>query len=157
VTIRAAVRDDARSLVGLINRAFQVEKFFVDVDRVQLADVEAFLGKGEFLVVEADGGLCGCVYLEIRGERAYFGLLSIDPARQRQGIGGSLVEAAEERARERGCSFMDLQIVNVREELPGYYRKLGYRETGMAPFPEHVATKMPCHFVRMSKELRKAD
>jgi len=64
-----------------------------------------------------------------------------------------LIEAAEARARERGCAYMDLQIVNLREELPEFYERLGYRVTGEAPFPEHVPTKLPCHFVKMSKLL----
>ncbi len=150
---RLAGRSEAPALTELINRAFQVEKFFIDGDRVQPRDVDAFFDKGEFLVAEDQLGLGGCVYLEIRGERAYFGLLSIDPGRQRSGMGRMLIQAAEERARERGCSHMDLQIVNLREELPAFYRKLGYLESGTAPFPENVATKLPCHFVRMSKSL----
>jgi hypothetical protein len=48
---------------------------------------------------------------------------------------------------------MDLQIVNLREELPAFYRKLGYEETGTAPFPTDVVTKLPCQFVKMSKVL----
>jgi hypothetical protein len=47
---------------------------------------------------------------------------------------------------------MDLTIVNLRKELPGYYRRLGYVENGMLPFPEDQhPPKMPCHLVRMSK------
>ncbi|HUA60132.1 MAG TPA: GNAT family N-acetyltransferase [Verrucomicrobiae bacterium] len=152
-SIRRAVAADAAALTDLINRAFRVEEFFVYGDRITLPEVEAFLERGEFLAIDAEQGLVGCVYLEIRSERAYFGLLSIDPARQRAGIGRRLIEAAEARARERGCAYMDLQIVNLREELPEFYERLGYRVTGEAPFPEHVPTKLPCHFVKMSKLL----
>jgi len=48
---------------------------------------------------------------------------------------------------------MDILIVNLRTELPPYYRKRGYVETGTAPFPASTPTTMPCHFVRMSKAL----
>jgi len=48
---------------------------------------------------------------------------------------------------------MDLRIVNLREELPAFYRKLGYMETGTEPFPSDLDTKLPCHFVNMSKPL----
>jgi len=48
---------------------------------------------------------------------------------------------------------MDLQIVNVRAELPGFYRRLGYVENGTAPFPQGVPVKLPCHSVKMSKDL----
>lgn len=48
---------------------------------------------------------------------------------------------------------MDLRIVNLREELPPFYRRLGYVETGTAPFQEEIKSKLPCHFVLMSKPL----
>jgi hypothetical protein len=48
---------------------------------------------------------------------------------------------------------MDLNVVNLREELPPFYRKRGYAEQGTAPFPGDAPTKLPCHFVRMSKPL----
>jgi hypothetical protein len=48
---------------------------------------------------------------------------------------------------------MELQILNVRIELPGYYQRLGYQETGTAPFVTDVPLTMPCHFVKMAKQL----
>lgn len=154
--LRSAAPADIPAVTDLINRAFfKAEHFFIDGDRTTASEVEAFLNKGEFLALEENDALAGVVYLEVRGERAYFGLLSIDPARQGQGLGSRLIAAAEVRASGRGCAYMDLQIVNLRAELPAFYRKLGYVETGIAPFPEDVATKLPCHFVRMSKPLRR--
>jgi hypothetical protein len=54
--IRRAGTDDAEFLVRVINLAFQVEKFFIAGDRIDLAQVRDFLNKGEFLVAER-----GCV------------------------------------------------------------------------------------------------
>ena len=48
---------------------------------------------------------------------------------------------------------MDLRIVSVRAELPAFYRRLGYVETGTEPFSEEGKLKMPCHFVVMSKAI----
>jgi GNAT superfamily N-acetyltransferase len=154
--VRLAAVSEAPALVSLINGAFRVEKFFIDTDRIDLAQVEAFFRAGCFLVVEDgvdDGALAACVYVEQRGPRGYFGLLSVDPARQKGGFGKLLVDAAEQHCRSLGCSAMDLQIVNLRRELPAFYQRLGYAESGTAPFPPDVATKLPCHFVRMSKPL----
>ncbi len=147
--IRTAQESDAEALVQLINEAFLVERFFLDGDRIDLEGVRQFLRVGTFLMEEE----IGCVYVEVRGSRGYFGLLSVDPASQGSGIGKRLIAAAEDYCRQAGCAFMDLQIVDLREELPAFYRKLGYEETGTAPFPAGIVTKLPCHFVKMSKPL----
>ena len=47
---------------------------------------------------------------------------------------------------------MSLQVVNLREELARWYRSLGYRETGVAPF-DHRGLKRPAHFVEMQRSL----
>ncbi len=52
-----------------------------------------------------------------------------------------------------GCRFVDLRVVNLRQELPRFYQKLGYAQSGTEPFPEDTATLLPCHFLIMSKSL----
>jgi GNAT superfamily N-acetyltransferase len=151
--IRRATASDAEALVRLINLAFQVEKFFLETDRISLPQVLEYLQKGTFLIEEDGGEMAACVYVELRGERGYFGLLSVDPARQRSGLGRRLIEAAEEFCRAARCRFMDLNIVNLREELPAYYTKLGYAETGASPFQPEIETRLPCHFIHMTKAL----
>jgi predicted dehydrogenase/GNAT superfamily N-acetyltransferase len=150
---RAATADDAPELVRVINRAFACEKTIISSDRIDRAHVLEHLRNGEFLVVERNGAIAACVYVEPRGERAYFGLLSVDPAYQRDGLGRLLVRAAEQRAIEFGALHMDINVVNLRTELPPIYRKLGYRETGVAQLNPEVATLQPCHLIRMSKPL----
>ena len=109
---------DAPALTALINLAFQVERFFLDGDRLDLAEVLDRLRKGLFMIEEADGRTIACVYVELRGDRAYLGLLSVDPMLQGAGLGKRLVAAAEDFARAAGCRDMDLNVVNLREELP---------------------------------------
>ena len=150
MTVRVAEAHEADEILRVTNAAYAVEKFFIESDRLDAEGLGRLLAKGVFLVA---GGMAGCVYVELRGERAYFGPLSVDPARQGNGTGKLLVKAAEDYARTHGCRFMDLRIVNLREELPAFYRKLGYAETGTEPFPETELTKLPCHLICMSKEL----
>jgi ribosomal protein S18 acetylase RimI-like enzyme len=150
MTIRPAVRADAAALVRLINAAFAVERFFVDADRVDFAEVLRHLDTGTFLV---EDGVSACVYVERRGDHAYLGLLSVDPPLQGSGLGRGMVAAAESYARGLGCRYMDLRVVSLREELPGFYRKLGYNETGIGEFPAEVPTKQPCYLIEMSKPL----
>jgi len=154
ITTRSAQSADAENIARLVNAAFRIERFFIDADRTSPDKVRAFLEKGKFLLAEEAGALIACVYVELRGERGYFGLLAVDPTRQRSGMGSDLIEAAEEYCRSAGCHFMDLTIVNLRKELPGYYQRLGYVESGTLPFPEdQYPPKIPCHLVRMSKAL----
>jgi N-acetylglutamate synthase-like GNAT family acetyltransferase len=149
--IRKATDSDKDHLQVLINRAFRVEDFFKYEDRMDRAELNECFKSGEFLLAEEEGKLVGCIYLEIEGDRGYFGTLSIQPELQGKGLGKRLMQEAETRAKLAGCHFMDIQIVNVREELPGYYGKYGYKQSSTGPFPR--ATKIPCFFVGMTKEL----
>jgi len=154
VRVRLAGMADAKAITNVINVAFKrAESFFIERDRIDLDHVRGLLEAGEFLAAVDAETLVGCVYIERRGERAYVGLLSVDPSRQRSGLGSRLMTAAEDRCREEGCRFIDLQIVNLRQELPAFYRRRGYVQTGIAPFRPDLVTKLPCHFIKMSKPL----
>ena len=150
--IRAATNGDATAISDLVNAAFQVEAFFKIGDRTTIDEVLALMRKGEFLLLDAPD-LRGCVYVKYDGERGYFGMLSIDPATQGRGYGRRLIAAAEQRALDRGCRYMDIHIVDLREELPGYYRRLGYTESGTLPFSDPSRASRPCHFIVMTKPL----
>ena len=152
--LRMAETADAEALMDLINSAFrQAESFIIDRDRVDLEVVQSLLAKGEFLVADDSGALAGCVYLEFRSERAYLGLLSVDPARQKAGVGSILMREAELHCAKAGCRFMDLRIIDLRKDNHAFYKRRGYVETGTEPFPSDLETKLPCHFVNMSKPL----
>jgi GNAT superfamily N-acetyltransferase len=73
-------------------------------------------------------------------------MLAIDPARQRQGLGARLIAAAEDHCRRAGCRDMEIEVVNLRSELPPYYRRLGI-ECGTRPFPDPQRTRVSCHFI----------
>ena len=152
--IRLATPADAEKITAIINAAFKVvEEFFFDGNRITLDEVEKLFTAGAFLVAENANAISGCVYVEPRGERAYLGLLSVDPARQQSGLGSRLMTAGEEYCRSRGARFMDILIVNLRHDLPAYYGRRGYFENGTTPFPPDVPTKQACHFINMSKPL----
>jgi N-acetylglutamate synthase-like GNAT family acetyltransferase len=151
--LRIAEAADAAAVTRLINNAFQVERYFLGADRIGLEEVRARIDRGKFILAEEDAQLTGCVYVEPGGERAYLGLLAVEPSLQRAGRGKQLMDAAEHHCRAAGCRVMDLRVVNLRTELPPFYRKLGYVETGAMPFPEEVRTIVPCHLLIMSKPL----
>jgi len=151
--IRTAAQSDIDTLARLINAAFRVEQPFIEGDRINPDGVRAYMEKGKFLLAEDATGLAGCVYVELRGDRGYLGLLGVDPSHQGTGLGRKLMDAAENFFRQAGCVAVDLRVVSARAPLPSFYRHLGYLETGTAPFAPDVPAKVPCHYILMSKPL----
>jgi GNAT superfamily N-acetyltransferase len=151
--IRAAVSEDVEAIARLINAAFVVEGIAFDGDRTNPGKVRALMNTGKFLLAEDSAGLAGCVYVELRGDRSYLGLLSVDPPRQGTGLGGQLVAAVEEYSRSAGSRAVDLRIISPRAELLPFYRHLGYAETSTAPFSSDVQPKLPSYYILMSKPL----
>jgi len=157
--MRTAEPQHAEDITRVINAAFRLaESFLMDRNRIDLESVQSLMQTGKFLIALGDdsddnGVLAGSVYVEPRGERAYVGLLSVDPGHQKTGLGSALMSAAERYCRETGCRFIDLQLINLREELPAFYRRRGYVETGSAPLTPGLQPKLPCHFIKMSKAL----
>lgn len=139
-----------------MNAAYQVEAFFKIGDRTSEEDIRDLLKTGAFLVVDGDTddeALAACVYCSIESTHGYFGMLSVDPARQGTGLGRALIAAAESRARAAGCDRMEIHVVNLRQELPPFYRRFGYVECGTLPFSDTERASRPCHFVVMRKPL----
>jgi ribosomal protein S18 acetylase RimI-like enzyme len=152
-TIRAASVTDIPALVQLINAAYAIETFFGGT-RTDAKEVAELMQKGEFLVAQsASGSLLACVYTEVRGERGYFGMLSVEPSRQGSGLGRRMVEAAEDFCHSRGCRYVDISVLSLRPELLPLYHKLGYSETGTEAFhpPPSRRVGTECHLIIMTK------
>ena len=153
--VRVANPGDAEAVSRVINAAFRkAESFLVDRDRIDLKTVQGLFRTGTFLIAQENEAVVGCVHVEMRGERSYLGLLSVNPDGQKCGVGSKLMTAAEDYCANAGSRFMDLRIVSVRKELPEFYHRRGYVETGTAPFTPGLEPKVPCHFVNMAKPLR---
>jgi GNAT superfamily N-acetyltransferase len=153
ITFRFALKSDAEAVAHLVNAAFVAERFFIERDRTDPDTIRSLLEEGQFLLAEDGRELLGCVQLELHGTRGYFGMLSIEPSRQRGGIGRQLIERLEKYFKDSGCQFCDLKIVNVRTDLHGIYHKLGYADTGTSEYDDPHPTKIPVHFIHMSKPL----
>jgi GNAT superfamily N-acetyltransferase len=151
--IRVARTDDASAIATLITLAYRVEDFFITGDRTDAADVKRLMQDGAFLVLEEDGVLVGAVYVQVRARSGYFGMLSVDPSRQREGLGRRLIDAAEEWCRTAGCTEMEIEVVSLRTELPPFYERLGYVLAGTRPFPDLHKSRIRCEFLVMKRKL----
>ena len=152
--IREAAGADVDALVAVINAAFTVEAFFKTGDRTNAAEIRRRLDEGAFLVAEAHGRIVGAVFVDRHGDLGHYAMLSIDPAEQKRGIGLALMTAAENWCRAAGCRAVEIEVVNLREELPPFYTKHGYTITGTRPFPDVFDATRPCHFVVWTKALK---
>ena len=158
-TFRTATDADAAALVALVNDAFEIEADTLTGDRIELPDVRERLRRGSFLVCDAEsGGIAGCVYVELRGETGYLGLVSVASTRQSLGLGRDLMAAAEDWLREAGCGVCQLWVLSSRPELLAWYGRRGYRVVRKEPFeavnpPPTRKPLRPVHFEVMERDL----
>jgi ribosomal protein S18 acetylase RimI-like enzyme len=158
-SFRTALNADIPSIVEVINRAYRVEAAFVVGDRTSPDAVATMLAEpnSAFLVAESAGSppanLTGAVFVQVRGDRGYFGPLAVDPAHQGKGLGRRLVGAAEDYCRSRGCRYLDLDVLDVRAELLVLYRLLGFEATGTAAYPKPERLRQAARLILMTKAL----
>lgn len=149
IAIRDAAAADIPSLHRLIESAYRGEASragwtheadLLDGQRTdpdELADILAD-PKQAMLTAWRGTDLVGCVLIANRGEgTGYFGMLSIRPTLQGNGLGRRLVDAAHEALVARfGARRVRISVFPQRETLIAWYGRLGYRRTGdTLPFP----------------------
>jgi GNAT superfamily N-acetyltransferase len=130
MTIRSAVPDDAASVAALLAELGYPDNPVESVHR----RLEAWAAEPRSTVLVAcqNGVVVGVVavsaipFLEYD---AWWGrvvaLVTAESVRG-QGIGRRLMAAAEDAAREFGCSLMEVTSANRREPAHAFYRDLGY-------------------------------
>jgi ribosomal protein S18 acetylase RimI-like enzyme len=152
---RIATGADRPRLIEMINAAFAIETF-LEGTRTDEERLAAMMEKGEMLLAEDDRGrIVASVYVELRGSRGYLGMLAVDPAHQRRGLGKRMLEEGERRFREQGCEAVDILVLSLRPDLPPVYRGFGFVEVRREPFAPSRRLKdgMECHGIVMSKTL----
>lgn len=143
---------DAPALTTLVNSAYRGDSsrrgWTTEADLLggQRTDARALVdfiehghreGGRVMLVHEADKRILACVQLERRGDEAYLGMLTIDPAHQTGGLGKAMLGAAERFVcGQWQTRRMIMTVIEQRLELIGWYERRGYALTGeTAPFP----------------------
>ena len=144
---RNAVAADIPAIVTLVESAYRgevsragwtTEADFLDGQRIDTAGVAADIGKTGSVIVlaEQNGQLLACCHLENTGEVCYFGMFSVAPHLQGDGIGKQLMQEAERVALAWQCTAMEMTVIDIRDELIAFYERRGYVRTGIKkPFP----------------------
>jgi GNAT superfamily N-acetyltransferase len=153
LTFRSADLSDVDPIVRLVNRAFVAESPYVEGERVHTATVHEMWTRGKFLLGEDHGAIVACIFIEPHGPRAHLGLVSVEPARQGEGLGAQLMAAAEAQCRAAGFHEMELRFINHRTELERFYTRMGFVPSGVTEAAIATRVKVPFHFVQMTKEL----
>jgi ribosomal protein S18 acetylase RimI-like enzyme len=147
--ISIAEEKDIPSLVTLMDSAYRGEgakqgwtsesDLFVGNKRTNEITIAKLINKpGAIFLkyVNEEGTMEGCVFLHKKEDRLYLGMFSVAPLAQGKGIGKKLLAAADDQAKEQGCSFIYMTVITVREELIAWYERNGYQKTGkVLPFP----------------------
>jgi len=83
--------------------------------------------------------LIGCVHLiQEAPNTLYFGMLTVEPKLQGQGLGKILLNHVESVAKAYGLGRIRFTVIPTRTELVAFYERRGYRPTGRTePFPEN--------------------
>jgi ribosomal protein S18 acetylase RimI-like enzyme len=146
--IRQAGLPDLPSLHRLIETAYRGdvaragwthEADLLGGGRIPLDVLAQMLGDPQqcILIASDRESILGCVQINRQNEeRAYIGLLAVEPRLQGKGLGRRLLRAAERLAHDFGALHAEMMVIKQRGELIDYYQRQGYRITGEErPFP----------------------
>ena len=155
IVVRLASTEDAEAIAELVHSAYRSEESrrgwtteadLIGGQRTDAAMVrEVVDGQTSIVLVggaddaadaaviggPASGLLLACCLLEHRGDAAYLGMFAVRPGLQGQGVGRSMLRAAEEVAGTHwGVRTVQLTVLDRRPELIAWYERCGFSLTG---------------------------
>jgi GNAT superfamily N-acetyltransferase len=165
--IQTAKNSDISLIVNFVNNAYRGEKskkgwtteaFLLGGNRVDEQIVLEMIHKknAQIDLLFENSELLGCVYLKQESnDTLYFGMLTVLPEKQSQGIGKFLLNHIEALARLRHLQKIRLTVIHLRVELIEYYQRRGYVLTGKTEeFPQdprYGIPQMPLVLLEMIK------
>ncbi len=145
---RDAGPEDVPRVVALVERAYRgeasragwtTEADLLDGQRTDDREIgELVKGQNSRIrMAFLDGVLVACVRIDRGSGHGYVGMVSVEPTRQRDGLGRQLLSEAERVILEDlGMDRARMTVIGQRVELIAWYGRRGYLPTGeREPFP----------------------
>ena len=157
-------------IVTLVNSAYRgesstkgwtTEAALLDGLRTDAASLEKQLSEpGTCLLKYQDeeNHIIGSVFLQKKTNSLYLGMLTVAPLLQNRGTGKQLLAAAEQYAKQTGCTEIIMTVISIRHELIAWYERQGYIRTGeIQDFPkgnEFGIPRQALYFIGMKKKMQ---
>jgi ribosomal protein S18 acetylase RimI-like enzyme len=125
VVIRTAGVEDASQVLSLWRRAEAEPSHTDDVDSIAalvVRDPEALM------VADDGGGIVGSIIAGWDGWRGSIYRLVVAPGQRRRGLGGQLVEAAEQRLARAGAARLQAIVVETDLQATAFWRATGWEQ-----------------------------
>lgn len=148
LSFRAATEADIDAVVALVESAYRgessragwtTEADLLDGRRTGPDEIGEYLARPRSLILlaERDRDLLACAHVAEEDGAGYFGMFSVRPTLQGNGLGKRVLAEAERIVRETWrLPAMRMTVIDSRAELIAFYERRGYRRTGVfKPFP----------------------
>ena len=123
--IRCALPDDIPAVAALERETFSLGAEESALERMRQNPNSVILCAAE------DGTLVGYAYFQFVLDEGYVGNLAVRPECRRRGIGEALTCAMADKAREKGLSFLTLEVRESNLPAIRLYEKCGYETVGV--------------------------
>jgi len=136
VSIRQAAAGDKAQCMQLLGKLVEATGGQIDARADVVFDDLLDTGRGQVLVAEEDRRILGLAAVSFNlamrygGEYCQLEELVVDPQARGKNVGGLLVEATLDQARQRGCAEYGLYLIESTENNWPFYQKYGFEKVG---------------------------
>jgi GNAT superfamily N-acetyltransferase len=156
MSITKAILADAAELTVLVNSAYRGESsqrgwtseaHLLGGIRIDEPEMTKYLLDPDTTILKytnEEGQIIACVYLQVRKQKLYLGMLTVSPTLQTNGIGRQMLHEAELLAHQLNCFAIFMTVITTRLELIQWYERRGYHATGkIVSFPTDTKFGVP--------------
>ena len=124
LTVKSAVAEDEQAVVALWRACDLVASYNDPVADFRFA--KAGPCSDVLVAVDEAGEIAGSVMVGHDGHRGWLYYVATRPASRGQGVGRSMVQAAEQWLRQRGVAKVQLLVRETNTTVVGFYEYLGF-------------------------------